>query len=109
MNDVLIAPTVLFILALVILNFEYTNKLRKSLEELNNLKKDNAELSYRLSTLGGVDCTIKLRGLKMQIKSLHSDLEAAYTDVAYCDNTDEIVASLQAQIHEIASECESGI
>ena len=108
MNDVLIAPTVLFILALVILNFEYTNKLRKSLEELSTLKKDNAELSYRLSTLGGVNCTIKLRAEDANKKPA-LDLEAAYTDVAYCDNTDEIVAGLQAQIHEIASECGSGI
>jgi len=57
-----------------------------------------------LDMLGGNACTMRLRGLKLQIENLSSDLEEAYTDVAYCDNMDESMMGLRMEILELESE-----
>jgi len=107
----LIAPLMLFILALAVLCFEYECRLSvhmatqlQLIDTTSRLKKEVRELNYMLDMLGGAACAMRLKGLRLQIENLSLDLEEAYTNVAYCDDMDESVMGLRMEVLELESE-----
>ena len=106
-----IVPLILFILALAILCFEYERRLSfqtashlNSVETITELKREINDLNYVLKMLGGSECAMRLKGVKSQVDSLTSNLEDAYTDVAYCDDMDEKMMGLHMEILELENE-----
>lgn len=107
-------PLILFISALAILCFDYERRLRaqtasrlQSVETVNKLKREVGELNYVLKMLGGSKCSMRVKGLKLQVERLNLNLEEAYTDVAYCDDMDETMMGLRMEILELESEINS--